>query len=144
MDRTTGILETLRAIDPYSLEQLVADVWERHQGWHTMVTEQSRDRGIDVIGQPPGRVEDKTAVQVKRYAAGNTVGSREIQQYQALERQYEDVTQVTVVTTSRFSDQALETAANLGVKCIDGQALAEIIREAGAADLVEEYAGGGR
>lgn len=143
MDRATGILETLRGLDPYDLEHLVADVWKRHQGWHTKVMPQSNDRGLDVVGQPPGRVDDKTAVQVKRYTNKN-VGSPDIQQYNALKDQYEDVTQVTVVTTSGFSSQAERTARDLGVKCIDGESFARIIREAGAVDLVEKYANGGR
>lgn len=138
---TNDLLGMMRSLDPYDFEHLVADVWERHQGWHTKVLPESQDRGLDVVGQPPGRVNDKTAVQVKRYTTQN-VGSREIQQYNSLKDQYEDVTQVTVITTSDFTSQAKDVAAELGVKCIDGETFAEIVREAGAQDLVEQYSGG--
>lgn len=143
MGRHVGILETLRDLDPYDLEHFVADLWERHQGWHTLVTQESADLGLDVVGQPPGRVEDKTAVQVKRYTS-QKVSSREIQQYNSLKDQYEDVTQVTVITTSSFTRQAEELARELGVKTIDGEALAGIVQDAGAVDLVESYAEGRR
>jgi restriction system protein len=127
-------------MDPYDFEKCVADVWERHQGWHTKVMQQSNDRGLDVVGQPPGRVDDKTAVQCKRYTS-QKVRSREIQQYHALRDQYTDVTQVTVVTTTDFTSAAADRARELGVKCIDGGTFAGIVRDANARDVVERYGG---
>lgn len=141
MQRTDGILETLRSLDPYHFEQLVADIWQERQGWTTKVIQQSRDKGADIVGQPPGG-GPKTIVQAKRYAAENKVSSEEVQQYAALRQQHPDVHGVTIVTTSTFTDPALELAGHLDVKCLDGQDLAKLIQRYDAVEIVEWYAAG--
>lgn len=142
MSRPVGILETLREIEPYHFEQCVADIWQECQGWRTKVTQSSRDAGLDVVGFPPGRDDQATALQAKRYGPDNPVGSKDIQQYAALRQQYDLVTAVTVVTTSRFTKPAEERASELDVKCIDGQGLATIVEREHAGEIVEWYAAG--
>lgn len=141
MNRQDGILETLRSLEPYDFERLVADIWQECQGWTTEVLQQSRDDGVDIIGQPP-RGGPKTAVQAKRNARGNKVGKADVQQYAALRQQYSDVQGVTIVTTSSFTEPALGLADRLGVKCIDGEKLVGIIRRDDALEIVEWYDAG--
>lgn len=140
--RTTGLLETMRSLDPYHFEQLVADLWQECQGWTTEVQQQSRDKGADIVGEPPGWSDSKTIVQAKRYAEGNKVTSEQIQQYSALRQQYSDVTGVTVVTTSSFTKPALEIAERLDVRCLDGEDLVRLIRRDGGTEIVEWYDAG--
>jgi len=99
------------------------------------------DKGLDVIGQPPGG-GPKTAVQCKRYAVGNKISSRQVQQYSALRHQWGDVGGVTIVTTSSFTKDAEELAERLDVKCIDGETLARLVQEYRAMDILEWYDSG--
>jgi len=103
--------------------------------------DKGHDRGLDVIGEPP-KGGLKTAVQCKRYAAGNKITSDRVQQYAALRQQWEDVKGVTVVTTSSFTRDARELADNLDVKCINGDDLVHIIRRYDAQEILNWYASG--
>lgn len=141
MSRATGVLETLRQLDPYHVEQCVADIWQERQGWTTSVTDSSRDAGVDILGQPPDG-GPLTAVQVKRYGPDNLVSSRSIQQYAALRQQIDRVQGVTVVTTSDFTQPARDRADSLDVKLVDGATLARIIDTYDAREIVEWYAAG--
>jgi restriction endonuclease Mrr len=138
---SSDVLFTLRNLPPRHFEQFVADVWQERQGWTTEVMDAGPDKGLDVIGEPPNG-GSKTAVQCKRYAAGNKITSRDIQQYAALRQQWQDVTGVTVVTTSSFTSDAKSLADRLDVKCIDGETLVHLIDRYGAADILEWYAEG--
>lgn len=136
------ILRKLLSLSPEDFEYFIADVWQERQGWTTEVTQTSNDRGVDIVGQPPGRPNQKTAVQAKRYAPDRPVGRPAIQQYNSLKYTYDDVVGVTVVTTSYFTRRALEEANNLGVKCIDGEDLVDIIRQFDAFDILDWYLAG--
>jgi restriction endonuclease Mrr len=133
-------LSQMRALTPRHFEQFVADVWQECQGWQTQVTDKGRDKGLDVIGQPPNGGK-KTAVQCKRYT-DNKVNSSHIQQYAALRQQWSDVGGVTVVTTSSFTTDAEDLADQLDVKCLDGDDLARLIKRYGATEILEWYAAG--
>ena len=134
-------LETLRGLPPRHFEQFVADVWQERQGWTTEVMDAGPDRGLDLIGEPPGGGA-KTAVQCKRYAQGNKVTSEDIQQYAALRQQWDDVEGVTVVTTSTFTRNALSLADRLNVKCLNGDDVVKLVRRYDAAEILEWYAAG--
>lgn len=138
---SSDILPTLRSLPPRHFEQFVADVWQECQGWTTEVMDAGRDRGLDVIGEPPGG-GPKTAVQCKRYAEGNKISSDQIQQYASLRQQWDDVTGVTVVTTSSFTKAAEELADRLDVKCIDGDDLVRLVRRYDAEEILAWYAEG--
>jgi len=138
---SSEILETLRSLPPRHFEQFVADVWQERQGWATEVMDAGPDKGLDVIGQPPGG-GPKTAVQCKRYAVGNKISSRQVQQYSALRHQWDDVEGVTIVTTSSFTKDADELAERLDVKCIDGETLARLVQKYRAMDILEWYDNG--
>ena len=134
-------LTTLRALPPRHFEQFVADVWQECQGWQTEVMDEGPDKGLDVIGAPPNG-GTKTAVQCKRYAAGNKITSRDIQQYAALRQQWDDVGGVTVVTTSSFTSDGKELADRLDVKCINGENLVRLVDRYNAGEILEWYAAG--
>lgn len=134
-------LREIRQLSPRDFELLIADIWQECQGWTTELTDPGADGGVDIIGRPPyGRVA--TAVQAKRYQAGQKIGRPDVQQYAALPNQYDEIGSVTIVTTSAFTDTAEEAADRLDVKLIDGGTLLEIIDEYDAHDIVVWYCEG--
>jgi restriction system protein len=135
------LLSEMRSLTPRQFEQFIADVWQERQGWRTEVMDKGPDKGLDVIGQPPDG-GPKTAVQCKRYAEGNKINSRDIQQYAALRQQWDDVGGVTVVTTSSFTTDAEELAERLDVKCLDGGDLIQLVARYEATEILEWYAAG--
>jgi len=135
---SSEVLTVLRSLPPRHFEQFVADVWQERQGWSTEVMEAGPDKGLDVIGKPPAGGA-KTAVQCKRYASGNKITSRDIQQYAALRQQWDDVEGVTVVTTSSFTKDAEELAEQLDVKCLDGNDLTQLVQRYNAIEILEWY-----
>jgi|AntRauTorcE11898_2_1112593.scaffolds.fasta_scaffold39619_2 restriction endonuclease Mrr len=138
---SSEILPTLQGLPPRHFEQFVADVWQEQQGWSTEVMDKGPDRGLDVMGEPPGG-GPLTALQCKRYAAGNKVTSSDIQQYAVLRQQWSDVSGVTVVTTSSFTKDAEELAERLEVKCLDGDDLSRLVKKYNAEEILNWYAQG--
>lgn len=134
-------LSKMHALSPRHFEQFVADVWQECQGWQTEVMPKGPDRGLDVIGQPPNGGK-KTAVQCKRYAEGNKITSRHIQQYASLRQQRSDVSGVTIVTTSSFTADAEDLADRLDVRCLDGDSLVRLVEKYNARKILEWYAAG--
>lgn len=120
------LLKQLRQMDEYEFEELVADLWEA-RGWDTTVTSGSSDRGIDVIAEKDGLVDQKMLIQAKRYGAENKVGSPDVREYSSLQLQEEGVDTVVIVTTSSFSSQAQKIADKLNVKLINGSSFAKLV-----------------
>lgn len=141
MNRSAHGLDDIRDLSPRDFELLIADIWQECQGWTTELTDTGADDGIDIYGRPPGG-GPLTAVQAKRYRAGNKVTSNRIQQYGALPQQFDRIGSVTVVTTSSFTRNAEQTAKKLDVKVIDGKTLLQIIERYGAHEIVEWYCQG--
>ncbi|WP_117591768.1 restriction endonuclease [Haloprofundus halophilus] len=137
---TTAHHERLRSLEPYEFELFIAELWSR-RGWETEASQQSVDKGIDVIATRSTPFREKQVIQAKRYDEGNNVGSRDIQQYSSLRHQEQDADTVVVVTTSGFTRQAQELAGDLNVKLLDGDSLSRLIDEVGAVDLVDTYVG---
>lgn len=131
------IKRLLQEMDEYEFEHLVADLWGL-DGWNTIVSQASNDKGIDVTATKDVPFSRKELIQAKRYADGNYVGGPEIQQYSSLQIQEPDVDSVVVVTTSRFSKPAEDMASRLNVKLIDGDLLVDMVKEKDE-DLVTEY-----
>lgn len=131
------LLRRLRALDEYEFERLVSDLWAA-RGWQTRVTRAANDRGVDVVATRHDPFQQKQLIQAKRYAAGNKVGSPEIQQYASLRQQESNVDAVIVVTTSDFTRQAQETARDLNVKLVNGTTLCEQLARVDS-DIVERF-----
>lgn len=123
-----AILRDLRSYDPYEFEHAIAKVWEE-MGWHTEVSQQSSDRGIDIVATRSDPVARKELIQAKRYGPETSVGGPEIQQYASLRQQVPDADSVVVVTTGHFTNSAEELATQMNVKLIDGSELVTLVRE---------------
>ena len=134
------LVTKLRGLDAYSFEELVADIWTE-RGWDAVVTDESGDRGVDVVAERRDPIPEKQLIQAKKYAEGNTVGSSDIQQYSSLRHQEQGVDAVAVVTTSTFTQQAKDLADDLNVKLVNIDMLCELIRMEDIYDVVRWHAG---
>jgi hypothetical protein len=124
----SGLLDSLIDMNEYEFEQFIADLWNL-QGWSTTVTSGSNDRGVDIIAKQDSPYNQKNIIQAKKYSRGNNVSSPEVQQYSSLRRQFDDVDAIIIVTTSDFTNQALDSEKSLNVKTINGDTLQEIINK---------------
>lgn len=134
--------QRLRNVDPYEFEEFVAEVWEL-QDWKTSVSQASNDQGVDVVAEKnDGMVNQRLAIQVKRYSAGNKVGRGEIQKYHSMKVQDSSADAAVVVTTGKFTSQAEDWANEHNVKLIDGDDLVNILEENApeGTELLDEYA----
>jgi restriction system protein len=132
------VLQALRQMDPYEFEHLVADVWAE-KGWTTEVSTASNDAGVDVTAVREFPYTQKILIQAKRYGEDTTVGSPEVQQYASLRQHENDIDAAVIVTTSSFTQAGKDMADRLNVKCIDGQALLDVIRGAQAESVLTNY-----
>ena len=71
-------LESLRALDPYSFEQFVAELFNR-QGFHALAVGGSADNGVDVLIRQNGELWG--IAQCKRYSARTRVGAMQIRDF---------------------------------------------------------------
>lgn len=102
----------LHSLDPFAFEHLVAELLQR-QGSRTYVTPKTKDGGFDILARhmtPLG--EMMYVVECKRWSPENPVGIEIVNAlYGVVER--ERATGGMIVTTSRFTRGALETARTL-------------------------------
>ncbi|WP_176548242.1 restriction endonuclease [Natrinema sp. CBA1119] len=124
MQNPQKLKSSLQELSANRFEEFVASVWDS-MGWETKVTPSGRDKGIDIIATREGIVDEKVLIQAKRYSPGNKVGRPAIQQYNTLQQQVPDADSVIVVTTSRFTTEALELAKQLNIKTINGNNISE-------------------
>ena len=100
------ILPTLMAMDPITFERHVMSFFEQ-DGHPTGLTPRSNDFGVDgYVFHPDGVI----IVQCKRYHADNPIGRPAIQQFKGVieeQRAFKGY----FVTTSRFTEEAAESAA---------------------------------
>ncbi|MDW7731533.1 MAG: restriction endonuclease [Methanolobus sp.] len=114
----------LQEIDPYEFEKLLAQLF-RKMGYIVEETQFSHDRGIDLIIKIAHFGLSHTwIVQAKRYT--ESVGVKAIREYSSL-RYRDRVDGVIIATTSSFTREAQEEAAEHNVKLIDGNLLAEML-----------------
>ncbi|WP_207586790.1 restriction endonuclease [Halomontanus rarus] len=127
----------LQAMDDEKFEHFVADLWSRN-GWNTVVSQQSRDKSLDVLAEKEAPYHQRHAIQAKRYQEGNNVGGPKISEYASLRDQF-DADAAVVVTTSGFTLDAQERSKTLNVKLIGGDDLVEMVLQADALDLVAKH-----
>lgn len=113
------LLQTLLKMDPVDFERHVMSFFEA-EGYPTGLTPRSNDFGVDgYVMHPDGVV----IVQCKRYAIDNPVGRPAIQQFKGVIEE-QGALRGFVVTTSRFTNEALESASKSPrLILIDGEKL---------------------
>ena len=120
-------------VSPYEFELLVADLWD-DLGWDTRVTRESHDRGIDIVATKQSPFAQKMLIQAKAYDETNKIGSAEVRKYATLYKQEPDADQIVIVTTSYFTEEATQLAADLNVKLVDKQDVLELCRTAASSE----------
>ncbi|EFL28787.1 putative membrane protein [Streptomyces himastatinicus ATCC 53653] len=110
------------AMAPGEFEQEVADLCERDGCQVIRVAGGAGDLGADVLATAPdGR---RLVIQCKRYDPTHKVGSQDVQRFGGTCFAVHDAQIAAVVTTSEFTEPAVEYAAQCGILCIDGHELA--------------------
>ncbi|MET8010331.1 restriction endonuclease [Streptomyces sp. NPDC005271] len=110
------------AMDPDEFEQAIADLCERDGCEATSVVGGAGDLGADVLATTPdGR---RLVIQCKRYDATHKVGSQDVQRFGGTCFAVHEAHIAIVVTTSEFTEPAIDYAAQCGILCVDGQELA--------------------
>lgn len=87
------------------------------------------DLGVDVTARDPNGLS--IAVQCKRYAPGNLVGSREIQLFIGMIATERKADRGVYVTTSGYTEPARTLGQRHNINLIDGWSLARILGDAG-------------
>jgi restriction system protein len=117
-------VESLLETGPQDFEVLLSRLFSK-MGYHTELTQYSRDKGIDLIT----RIENfglihTWYIQAKRYR--DPVGVKDIREYSSL-RYRDRVDGVIIVASSSFTKEAMEEAEQHNLKLIDGYLLTEML-----------------
>lgn len=117
-------LETLLELEPQEFENLLAHLFRKME-YIVEETQYSRDGGIDlIIRLEKFGLSHSWIVQAKRYS--QPVGVKDVREYSSLK--YRDrVDGVIIVTTSTFTKDGYEEAAQHNVKLIEGNLLVEML-----------------
>ena len=120
-DDTQGLLNFLLQMDPVAFERHIMSLFEQC-GHPTGLTPRSNDFGVDgYVFHPEGLI----VVQCKRYSAEHPVGRPAIQQFKGVIEE-QQAFRGYVVTTSRFTDEARESAnQSERIVLVDGATLTE-------------------
>ncbi|MBT1184544.1 restriction endonuclease [Streptomyces sp. CJ_13] len=110
------------AVDADGFEHTIAALCVRDGCTPVEVVGGAGDLGADVLATTPGGL--RVVLQCKHYCEDNRVGSQDLQRFGGTCFAVHDADVAVVVTTSSFTEPALEYAAACGIVCIDGDALA--------------------
>jgi restriction system protein len=118
-------------MDPREFEHALAFLCQRDGCRNVQVVGKAGDLGADVIATAPdGR---RLVIQAKRYAATTKVGSPDMQKVGGTARQIHGADIAAVVTTSTFTPAARDYARQVGIRMLDGTALAGWVSRTGPA-----------
>ncbi|MFG3280506.1 restriction endonuclease [Streptomyces sp. NPDC048111] len=108
-------------LDPLAFEDAVSDLCRRDGCSDVAVVGGAGDLGADVIATAPdGR---RLVIQCKCYGAGHKVGSQDLQRFGGTCFAVHEAELAVVVTTSEYTEPALDYAAQCAILCFDGAAL---------------------
>ncbi|MET9348369.1 restriction endonuclease [Streptomyces termitum] len=110
------------AVDPDGFEHTVAALCARDGCSPVEVVGGAGDLGADVIATAPDGV--RVVLQCKQYAEDHRVGSPDLQRFGGTCYAVHEADVAVLVTTSSFTEPALEYAASCGIVCVDGTELA--------------------
>jgi len=130
-DLESDIQEELR---PEGFEELVADTWEDIKGCSTVLTQDARDGGVDVIAEFRGLRSsgispfsgDKVVIQVKRYRS--RIPQSNIERMEGVRRR-RGADKAVFVTASEYTTPAENAAEDLQIDYVDGEELIDMLNE---------------
>ncbi|MEU7227567.1 restriction endonuclease [Streptomyces chrestomyceticus] len=114
-------VEDFLAMDAYAFEQAIARLCERDGCRDVQVVGGAGDLGADVLAvTSDGR---RIIIQCKRYCTTNKVGSQDMQRFGGTCYTVHEAEIAAVVTTSSFTEPAVDYADTCGIRCFDGDRL---------------------
>lgn len=133
--RREKLLPRIRNIDPYDFQEFVTDLWEL-QGHNTEII---RDQGVHILAEKDeGVMGQGFAIQTRRLSEGYKVDSSDIAEFIDA-RMHDDVDSVIVITTTDFTENAIERANREGMRLVNGDDLENLINDLDAIDLIDKY-----
>ncbi len=118
-------LESIDNMSPYEFEKYIARLFISI-GYKAVTTSASRDYGIDVIAKNNDEI---IAIQVKKYKKCS-VGNVEVQRLLgAMQMKGVRADRSILITTSRFTKNAIKQAEGCPIELWDGKKLGRIIRQ---------------
>lgn len=119
-----GLSNNFADYTPYKFEKFIAELFKK-MGYDVELTPPAKDYGVDVVAK---KGENAIAIQVKKYAKGNYVGAKDVQQ--ALGAMWKvKADHAIFITTSGFSVYAREQAKEAPVELWDKKILHEMVRK---------------
>ncbi|MFI5396791.1 MAG: restriction endonuclease [Candidatus Binatia bacterium] len=126
---TPGVPDDLDQLSGVDFERLVTSLLER-MGFRPEMTKASGDGGIDIVAVLDRPIiGGRYLVQCKRFGPDTVVGSATVREFYGALIADRAATKGILITTSGFSNQAREFAAQLPLELIDGNALRELLAE---------------
>jgi len=104
-------------------------------GWTTAVVGDERDERVDVIADRSHPVVETQLLLAEQAPTDRRFDAERIAGVAAAVETEYDADDVAFVTTGGFTDEARDTAAERGVKLIDGDRLASILATEGVDDF---------
>lgn len=130
--RTSELRERLGKMDPYKFEGLIKDLLEAMDYEDVVVTKQSGDKGVDVVGHYQfGITQIKEVVQVKRHQGSIT---RPVLDQLRGALPYHQAIRGTIITLGKFAQGCKDAAIFPGaapITLIDGDKLMELLLKHG-------------
>lgn len=130
----TQLINQLTQMNPYQFEMLMVSLLNKmgYKGPNgkSIVTQKSNDNGIDGVIYQDALGIQKVYLQVKRYAADNSVGQPEIAAFSGSVK-LKHMDRGVFITTSIFTAKAFEAAKNLNIVTIDGDMLTNLMIQYG-------------
>ena len=136
------ILDAVRSMTPSAFEWLATLLLSKSDFHDLVVTQQTRDGGIDVQGfmkEGKGIVRRPVLVQCKRYNERKKVAPKEIRDFRGA---VEGRAEIGIfITCGKYSDDARKEAVREGairINLVDGEQLADMLKKAELGVKVEE------
>jgi hypothetical protein len=121
-----GLAEVM-ALTPGQFEEFTVGVLDRLGYTELRRTGGSGDLGVDIAGRDPlGRT---AIVQCKRYAPTRKIGSPMVQTFIGMMAVHHQADHGLIVSTSRFTADAINLAHHHGIVLIDGESLTKLLRQ---------------
>jgi len=111
-------------LKPREFEELVANLFIK-MGYNATLSQHVGDYGVDVLAE---KGPDRIAIQVKRYAPDNKVGSPDVQKVLGSMFRY-NANKAILITTSDFTEAAKEQARNAPIELWNYRILSEKIEK---------------
>jgi Holliday junction DNA helicase RuvB len=135
--RPENVAGNLQHLTGTQFESLITALLAR-KGFQAKMTKSSGDGGIDIVAVLDEPLVGGTyLVQCKRFSLDTPVGAPLVRDFYGAISADRTVTKGIMVTTSRFTDEALTFANRVGIELIDGQTLNRLLGQDGMSEPSE-------